>query len=302
MLAKWGVTASGVSADSGPQDWEELLVPGKTKVFYVEAITNPLTQVGRWVRQLPLLIKPVRIPRACTLNRGYHIPVSVFNCFQYVQVSKPLPPSGDGPARRRGLCPAPRPHQRHRRCAAHCQQQQAARASCCPGLQLPRLLAPLEYAGPPHPAFARCAVTHSRALQFRPHLQLQLPLLRLSTCGPWTWALTWSATGAAAQLAPLTSVDDPGLPLSACPRAPQSQQTPLPVRTHACTQTQHAHMISSPQRHQVPQRPQRCDRWRRGWPRRQDDRRHPGNCQRPGVSPAAALELQLAPATLPAAS
>ena len=45
LLKKWGVTASSVAADDTPEDWEKLLQPGKTRVFYVEAISYPLCQV-----------------------------------------------------------------------------------------------------------------------------------------------------------------------------------------------------------------------------------------------------------------
>lgn len=45
LLARWGVEATPVSADSGPDEWQAALRPGKTKVFYVEAITNPLARV-----------------------------------------------------------------------------------------------------------------------------------------------------------------------------------------------------------------------------------------------------------------
>jgi cystathionine gamma-synthase len=45
LLKGWGVTASPVAPDSGPEDWEKLLQPGKTRVFYMEAMTNPLVQV-----------------------------------------------------------------------------------------------------------------------------------------------------------------------------------------------------------------------------------------------------------------
>lgn len=46
LLKRWGVAASSVDADDGPEVWGKLLQPGKTKVFYVEAISNPLTKVG----------------------------------------------------------------------------------------------------------------------------------------------------------------------------------------------------------------------------------------------------------------
>lgn len=53
LLKKFGVTASAVGPDDGPDRWEELLRPGKTKLFYAEAISNPLCEVY----DLPAIIK-----------------------------------------------------------------------------------------------------------------------------------------------------------------------------------------------------------------------------------------------------
>ncbi|GBF88630.1 cystathionine beta-lyase [Raphidocelis subcapitata] len=45
LLRRWGVSASAVGPDSGPREWEAMLQPGKTRVFYVEALSNPLVQI-----------------------------------------------------------------------------------------------------------------------------------------------------------------------------------------------------------------------------------------------------------------
>ena len=45
MLRKWGVSHTPVSPDDGPEEWAKALKPGKTRLFYVEAISNPLCQV-----------------------------------------------------------------------------------------------------------------------------------------------------------------------------------------------------------------------------------------------------------------
>ncbi|KAI8470293.1 MAG: cystathionine beta-lyase MetC [Monoraphidium minutum] len=46
-LARWGVTASRVDPawEDGPARWEALVQPGVTRLFYVEAISNPLCEV-----------------------------------------------------------------------------------------------------------------------------------------------------------------------------------------------------------------------------------------------------------------
>lgn len=45
LLERWGVTATKVSPQDGPEEWAAALRPS-TCLFYVEAISNPLCQVG----------------------------------------------------------------------------------------------------------------------------------------------------------------------------------------------------------------------------------------------------------------
>lgn len=46
LLARYGVETTAVGADDDPETWADLLRPGgATRVFYVEAITNPLARV-----------------------------------------------------------------------------------------------------------------------------------------------------------------------------------------------------------------------------------------------------------------
>jgi cystathionine beta-lyase/cystathionine gamma-synthase len=47
FFPKWGVESSFVGADSGPDEWAMLLRPGKTCLFYAEAISNPLCKARR---------------------------------------------------------------------------------------------------------------------------------------------------------------------------------------------------------------------------------------------------------------
>jgi cystathionine beta-lyase/cystathionine gamma-synthase len=78
LLKKWGVTSSAVSPEDGPEQWEALLQPGKTRLFYAEAISNPLCEVGACRQRA----NPAQWPGRHVLTGSQHLirPCAVSHC------------------------------------------------------------------------------------------------------------------------------------------------------------------------------------------------------------------------------